>query len=852
MRIDGFTLRRYIPLENSGITSINVECEADVQIIIGTNGSGKSSLLRILAPVCFPKTIFEKSGSNSSGYREIRYSGDRQYKAISDYSKPSSPHSFVVEPDDVELNEGGASAYQEELMQTELGIDRLTRDLMMHNIKFSSMSSTPRKALMMEINPDKIGFVFDLQKQTASKIKACKSNLVRLQDRKLQLEQELLSQNEVEELRREAKRLNTSLEAIQEYLHKLNIGRAKLPTLQRGRVSEAEISGVRAELVQLEKKLYRYTNVPRSHEEIDLACEDMRTKIGVLDGRRQSIDEEITARGHDLQQHRITLDALTDDDRRGEIDTRIVEIEKTIAEIPDRKLAYQLSEEEVLQLERQIPALRETLEFFIRSSETILTTPKYRKKTQYLSYWTGMRQMWRHTLESRQEERDRLEAQIRIRPEDIPTDNCAKDACPLFRAFMPMFDRRASELAAIRNDIRILEHRIARADHYLEHQRRQIDAQRPCREKMHDLTQMAKSNPILRDVLHEPDILNRLRHHPIGIIRTIDEHCTDLRLHWKKQALQKELTSLYIDLSKIKASGDGSRESLEAYIQKEENALDGLLSRLVTIRQERQELTNRMTQYQEFDAIMRALSDSRKHLELLAETIHITHESDLIAYMEEQLKTTRQDMLGRLGDINTTIRNQDIVFARYKEEVVDQIAIIEKERAILMSVMDGLEEIPRVYLIPFLNDVVTQMNYLIELIWTQDVRVLPFALDDDLNNYLFAFNKDGRKIPDLSLGSEGEQELFNLVFNIAVRIVRDIRDYPLLLDEAGRTFDEQHKQNLIRLLNGLIDDRIISQLFLVNHHATIHEGFPNSEILVLKEDNIVLPDVYNKHVQFDV
>jgi len=169
-----------------------------------------------------------------------------------------------------------------------------------------------------------------------------------------------------------------------------------------------------------------------------------------------------------------------------------------------------------------------------------------------------------------------------------------------------------------------------------------------------------------------------------------------------------------------------------------------------------------------------------------------------------------------------------------------------------MSDLEQMEKaliaIPKESTINFLNDIFEQANKIIESVWTIPLRI-ELLSDTDQLNYEFTVSGDNNSKREISDCSDGQNEIITLAINLALRINLGHLDLPIALDEAGRTMDDTHKEKLLYLLKQLLDDRIISQLFLVSHTAVIHEGFSDAETLVVREDNVFLPEIYNKHVK---
>ena len=202
----------------------------------------------------------------------------------------------------------------------------------------------------------------------------------------------------------------------------------------------------------------------------------------------------------------------------------------------------------------------------------------------------------------------------------------------------------------------------------------------------------------------------------------------------------------------------------------------------------------------------------------------------------------------RLSDIERTLKTQSSLRERYQEEVLSQINLIEKELSDLLQIEAALIVIPKENMIGFINTLFEQTNRLLQSVWTIPFKIEILNQDDPLN-YEFMISGDNQSIREMSECSEGQNEILSLCLNLALRIILGHINFPLCLDEPGKTLDEVHRHNLTMLLKRLLDEKIISQMFIVSHHAVVHDAFSETETFVIREDNIMLPEFgkYNQH-----
>ena len=147
MRITNIELTGYKRLSLTHIHYLSMTMTEKVIFILGTNGSGKSSLLKELSPLPAHSAQFEKDGSKCI---EIDHLGFH-YILKSDFS--TNKHTLIKqqrsETGDIvfedNLNPGGTQTVQRELVKKEFGITQELHDLFTGQIKFHRMSVAERR-----------------------------------------------------------------------------------------------------------------------------------------------------------------------------------------------------------------------------------------------------------------------------------------------------------------------------------------------------------------------------------------------------------------------------------------------------------------------------------------------------------------------------------------------------------------------------------------------------------------------------------------------------------------------------------------------------------------------------------
>ena len=149
MRIIELELHKYIRLAFSAVETIVYRPELDSQIIIGSNGSGKSSLMSELNPLPVPKNYMLPGGYKRV---EVEHRG-KNYTLLSTYGK-GGKNSFKEHTDNglVELNEGGTAMAQKILIEKVFGLNIELLRLWLGQTLFTDLPPTKRRDWILKLS----------------------------------------------------------------------------------------------------------------------------------------------------------------------------------------------------------------------------------------------------------------------------------------------------------------------------------------------------------------------------------------------------------------------------------------------------------------------------------------------------------------------------------------------------------------------------------------------------------------------------------------------------------------------------------------------------------------------------
>ena len=153
----------------------------------------------------------------------------------------------------------------------------------------------------------------------------------------------------------------------------------------------------------------------------------------------------------------------------------------------------------------------------------------------------------------------------------------------------------------------------------------------------------------------------------------------------------------------------------------------------------------------------------------------------------------------------------------------------------------------------FINVFLNEMNSIINSVWSYDVTLLPCQVNeqDDLD-YMFAVNVDGKKdIADVSMLSTSMKDIVNLSFKIIFMKYMNLTYMPLILDEFGVTMDDLHRDKVYHVLENILSNNF-SQIFFTANFKSIYGRFVDSEIVILDDKNLEIDNMsYNTNIKME-
>jgi len=850
MKITRLIIHKLIMFRFTGIETLDITFEELVQIIISPNGHGKTSLLKECNLRPSVKTNYYEDG-----YRKIYATDDHgeDYILTSDYKKKTSPHSFYKISTDEELNESGNTSIQEELVEQYFGYSKNVHDLCYLNYKVSGMAPGNLKTFLMIINPCNLKFIFDYYKKVTGQIRSCQNNLSSLYSRKNALEQQLLSEEIYNSLIEENKQLVNDIpnqittiarleSKIDEYIkekNNINIGTIDLNSLNKRLLSYRKWFS----------EFKQFINV-----DINILETDTNMNINKLTTQKETLEQDLMELVKDYEQCQTYIKEHEDTTLIIDTEDKLVYLKGRFDLLKNYKTIENPISEDLLEFTQDhIDILENHLQYFIEYKGPLFTNVDILRYKQKLDKWSLKSASYSSKLIQCLEKENYLKERMQRYEIGIPQD-CKLSGCQLFKMYMTSYDEYKVQDDKNIKDMHIFNHRLNRLKNYLVHLNIKIRNMEIVFENIKSVMNYLNEYRYLRTTIQDVNIKEVLNTNPLIITSKIYNHFLNSKHYYEFKKIEKEYNET-LDLKlKIEQSKSISIEFMEKLsieksmkIQENKNIFFKLNTEISNKKEE-------LLLIQKYKEIMNFIETSKDLIKTYERNTTLEFEILLNKKLLEFEIERKNNNVQRLGEISSIISKQENINARYSEEILVSISKIEERKALYIEfekILSPNMGIPHEYTVDFINGVLENANFFIQYISAYPLEFKVIDMNDPLDYVLYINIGDQDEPNEIGNCSDGQKAILDLCFILGLAVKLELSTFPLYLDEIDRPLDVYHKQKLLTLLNTIIDEHIVGQLFMINHHAIVSDGISNSNVIVLNDTNILVPEVYNEHVKID-
>lgn len=836
MRYTALILKGFKRFALNQVSHFEIRPTEQVQLILGTNGSGKSSLLQEMTPLPANPADYLKTGS-----KEIHIV-DRGFNYVlkSDFSVKQI-HSFLK--DGEEFNPGGTASVQRELVRQHFGITTDTHELATGQVRLTDLGPSKRRewfTRLSDVSYDyAIGVFEKLRKEHRSVVGALDLDKKRLvneqtkiitdeEQRQLHLDVKQLHQ-ELDQLRDMRMPLERTQAQVEQDMLRADTQLLTLSTLLLNIKVESPAHVSRNDWGELEK--LEFSNTEQVDEHIDELAHHISAQSAVLSKLFQ-----------DHEKLKETVEILK---KRG--DDGIESIQKKIALATVRR--NEIHARRKFSAEGWTPVVSlQTLQGIEHDLVAVLSElPSNEAKSFGSSVLHELKETRSKHREFIQKKTHELaKAQARKQHADEHREN-GSVTCPKcnHRFHMGLTDE---QYEGLKNYIVLIGQEMTYVEELLKKLEMSIAEQENYGNLFRQFIQLTRSTPSLNPFWDLVASQELAKNAPRKIITMLEVLRFDLECINQAAKVEEEITELRKLLEQASKVGD-------------QNITDAT-QQLNTLTSEVELMTKSLTQTRkelvEWQAYRRQLAEA---LRLQQEIMKVGNRYESLTHeaVEAIRRTTilqciqqTQSSLARKEETLNTLKQQQAIVENLKVTIAMRV----KEEFALKAAVKALSPTDGLIaegLLGFVRQFTKEMNQLIRKIWVYTLEVQPCGISTEQGaelDYKFPMIVGSRDniVPDVSRGSSGMQEIIDLAWKVISLKYSHLETGALLLDEFGKTLDLEHRTAAIMAIKSLLETKPFSQLFMISHYESHYGAFSNAQVCVLDARNIAVPKVYNQHV----
>lgn len=854
----------YLPFSHCGNRHVSIEFREPACAILGNNGCGKSSLLRALTPYPSVRTEF---GPKGKIVKTLDHNGS-VYELTSDFSNATAPHSF--KKDGVELNVGGTTEVQKDLIYDHFDLSPLVVDLISGKVEICDMSRAERKALFSSLYPSDLSFIVDYHKQVCSQSRACGNQLKLLKQREGSLRSLLVDEDTRDKLTRFKKGATELIDNIdrsvlllesklkeyadpEDYYNKCII----VPRNWAPSDITSLILGIRGDLLRTYAKTGIRARLPKN-----LDVHAVRTYIVTKSTTASNTVQMIKRESDRLAGIRDELDKLYAAKRANDAVSEIPELEarrsarmEELAEVCKKLQADITCVVDASRLEtitsEVIPQLKKLLEAIYPDTGHIMTDGDLVNLRVKLDHCRmSVSGDIRNELETISAEmlsvKDKLD---RLSSKPYPKD-CTQ-ICPLRSAIsdnIKATEERWNALASRKAD---LLKQYCEMQEFINAQGPVYDAQEILHKRVGEITRLLQTNGLDSIAFEGEDPVTVLNTRSSDVLNRILVACETTSLLGRKKELSDEIASIEKTLltmassKQLKLSADIINQSIEDRESKLNSGIEEIAtleSKLAGTKKEIVTATKVEDHLFELDTLVQ---DTENYM-------NARRIEDIKAFLQgliDDLLLAKHDLSEELFKVSKTLQDQQRYLDILDTEIIPTSEKVKHDKQVFDAVASGLSPtsgLPCVYLTRFINRILAKANAIISEIMLYNMDLVYLKEDEELDFTIQVMFRNSTTVRDISECSNGQKSVVNLAIMLALCMERGFLDrYAICLDEIDAGLIEQHRARLVELINKFLENGVIKQLMLVNHFA-IQTGMSKCQSVVLSPEGIIVPQQYNE------
>lgn len=817
MKIIRLQLKGYLRLLLNNISYVDYKPENKIQLILGTNGSGKSSLLKELSPLPANKNEYEKGGYKII---EIEHKSSK-YILKCDFTDKAT-YSFIK--NDEELNQGYTVSVYKQLVKAEFNIDNDVHDMLLGQYRFHEMSPLERRNWFTKISSCDYTYALGYYQRLREETRDSQGAIKLLQSRIVNESSKLLDSNREAEIRQELIVLNEYLNFILD--NKPNVNNDQQTISNNLNKIEDYIKNNIREIQKL-RKVFLNDESFQNEDEIDDAIVSYRSTILSLENQFnylcQKIDDETK-----IEQSYINANI-------GSFKEIEESIEQTIKEINSEHTKKSL----FIRFSDPAQALTALQTISTQLLEIFNNLPRSSKDEFSRTNIGDARTKQIFLINKLKEYNDAQDIVLQKKKELDQYKNKDQTVCPscghrwfkdfdqaIYDNILKTLEANTEHIDNFKKELSVTEKYLAEAEVFI----RQLSA-------YYNLTNNWKILDSLFSYLNANGVLV---YAPEKISYILSELEEDLKIDIRILNMSNKLQ----ELNKLKQNITSTQES---DLDKIKVSIFNFNKELHNVNLNLDKNRKYLTKLLYYKNAVKRFREIEKDLDLL-----IANRDNLLKNEIEVRRRDRINDIIKLTRLEISTREQLISNINIQKAIVSDLEKqlhenVKKFELLKIAVrkLSPNEGLIAKGLTGFINHFILELNAFIKKIWLYPLQILPVVIDDenqlDLNYEFKVKINDRQLINDISKTSSAMKEVIDLAFKVISMKYLGLSESPIYLDEFAASFDKEHRQKAYTVINNLMNTDNYSQIFTISHYEDCYGSFVNTDITILCSNNIPLP-----------
>lgn len=826
MRIISLSLVGNTRLLPSGTREIHFTPKSDVQLIIGNNGSGKSTILGELSPLPANRNDYD-----SGGYKEIVVQhGDYYYQLKSVFSKGQKHYfnravSIDELSDESNLNTGHTLTIQKQLVAEHLNYTSEIHDLLLGKVKFTELTAQKRKEWFVKLCSVDVTYAVEVYQrlQTAARntVGARKHTELKLLDER----SKLLSEDDIKDLQKNIDDISKLVRAYSEAKSSIaSKDLHRLPDIDR------EIEVHISEISRLSESIIR-----KSHMDLRgiSSAEDLRQQMDAVLLENSRSDERIKSIKREYESIEELVNMVSGDNtvslesirnERNEIAAKLelLTVDAELFNRTDLQAMFTSATSIVDELDELL------LQLPINPSYEKFNKSKLAEAERALEDINAEISRVKYSIDTKSRRLDELS---RHEPTQCP--NCNHVWIP--GVSEDEVARLTSQIESANGSLPELDARRASINEYLQ----DYDE---WKELFLRYSAYAREYPSLTVLWDSFMVDKRILNQPKSLIGETRRLIARLSMSIGMQKLIERrdfLDTAIVRREQIEGDKGSVLTARAKYLE------DQLATEQIRLKDNQLLYAKLGGVFRTIEEIAKMKTELTERMDKFSSAMILKDQQFRNGALDSEINQLMLNMAGSSKMLNEALGKTQVV--EHLETTLKELTLAEADYQLLIQAISPTEGLIADSLMGFINSFVEQMNYIIGKIWTINMRILPCKTDSSDLDYKFPLKFDyGNPRDDVSMGSMGQKELVDYVFVLMAMKHMGIKDCPLLMDEVGHFFHDTHRIKLFDYVKQLLEMRMVGQIFAVSHFSNTHGSLTHADVNVIDNTGVLVPANANR------